>query len=815
MSETSEEPFDIEAERFLVQLQLALKLLTFEWEANLELLATKLQELCQKYLKHLEQVKSSKLTNGVSDVLVNGTNSNSGSQNSTVDVLVAPDVPDADSGNGETVESNEISASKVNGLDTKKSDANDSTNDSELSNKQIYDENLSQESCHLIISNPKFRNKSNNDGYKAWINENLLSVIDLALKSKSVQPEDDAEIDISEEYGDYSFTHSDDTSSESGTSHLYIRLENLTKAPLTVESVQFLLQNTLYPSTETISKFSGFAGTELIPVPNTELQDVWDRETLAEWYRGAALLWDGEPFVQDPAAKGGSGGGDGGLPPVAGLAGNLLGAIPLSTVAKSAAAITDVSAITDVATNIVKSGGETKKESTIEAKVETKDQDGTQTTVEAKVEVTVSEVPDTADEGVTTPTTLDSTEAGPSTSTMEAVVEAIVEAGSEELKEAIVESTAAIQKSEAALVESTVALAETQTSLVESAVALGKTEAALADSKAAATEVLESKAALVTSALDLGKSKDSLVKSAISLGKSKFSLFGTVLKFVDKTGEAFGVDLIDDSLYGDGPANGGKLTGWDKVKSEFPCPFDYPPDKEYKPKFTKSIDDCLPSLTSAEEALSKIIDIHSPASAPPFSVTSIPGRYILNKFLIATHRIVITYICSENVVRYVTGVEADAAGGSMMSSGLDGVEKVLGFMGPNPAAMAAAGVLKAGRNMAEQKKKDAAAEFQRKSKTLLRKLWFLTTEVHAFLWFTKPQAGGRYEFDTAFHKASWRLVRENRAGIYADEEKSRLTTDVSEDYFIYLQEQTLMLREYTKELEVQAKEMMEDLEKAF
>ncbi|KAF3229011.1 hypothetical protein TWF191_002120 [Orbilia oligospora] len=715
MSETSEEPFDIEAERFLVQLQLALKLLTFEWEANLELLATKLQELCQKYLKHLEQVKSSKLSNGVSDVLVNGTNSSGGSQNSTVDVVVTPDVPDADSGNGEIVESNEISASKVNGLDTKKSDADDSTNDSEVSNTQIYDGNLSHESCHLIISNPMFRNKNNNDGYKAWINENLLSVIDLALKSKSVQPADDKEIDISEEYGDYTFTYSDDTSSESGTSHLYIRLENLTKAPLTVKSVQYLLQNTLYPSTETISKFTGFAGTELIPVPNTEFQDVWDRETLAEWYRGAALLWDGEPFVQDPAAKGG-GGGSGGLPPVAGLAGNLLGAIPLSTVAKSAAAITDVSAITDVATKIVKSDGETKKESTIEAKVETKDQDGTQTTVEAKVEVTVSEVPDTADEGATTPNTLDSTEAGPSTSTIEAVVEAIVEAGSEELKEAIVESTAAIQKSEAALVESTVALAETQTSLVESAVALGKTEAALADSKAAATEVLESKAALVTSALDLGKSKDSLLKSAISLGKSKFSLFGTVLKFVDKTGEAFGVDLIDDSLYEDGQANGGKLTGWDKVKSEFPCPFDYPPDKEYKLKFTKSIDDCLPSLANAEEALSKIIDIHSPASAPPFSVTSITGRYILNKFLIATHRIVITYICSENVVRYATGIEADAAGGSMMSSGLDGVEKVLGFMGPNPAAMAAAGVLKAGRSMAEQKKKDAAAEFQRKCK---------------------------------------------------------------------------------------------------
>ena len=77
----------------------------------------------------------------------------------------------------------------------------------------------------------------------------------------------------------------------------------------------------------------------------------------------------------------------------------------------------------------------------------------------------------------------------------------------------------------------------------------------------------------------------------------------------------------------------------------------------------------------------------------------------------------ITYICSENVVRYVTGIEADPVGDSIMASGLNGVETVLGFMGPNPAAMAAASVLKAGRSMAEQKKKDAAAEFQRKCKS--------------------------------------------------------------------------------------------------
>ncbi|KAK6338414.1 hypothetical protein TWF730_002476 [Orbilia blumenaviensis] len=812
MSETSDEPFDIEAERFLVQLKLALKLLTFEWEANLELLATKLQELCQNYLKHLETVRPA--ANGIPRV------ESEGLAEATVLTTTASEIngvskkemgnPEAPDAAGEAVAPTN-SSPQVNGSDAKTNgDINHSESGTEPTRMQIHDQALPQEACHLIISHPQFQNVKTSEQYKAWINENLIGVIDVALKNKNSQSGNDAEPEIAEEYGDYTFSHIREAASESAVPQVYIRLDNLAQAPLTLEDIQDVMRSTLYPSTETLSKFPGYTGTELIPVPSTQFQDIWNQEILAEWYRGAALLWDGEPFVEDSGAK------DSGSSPIGGVAGNLLGAIPLASVAKSAAAITDVSAITDMATSIVKSDDETKKESTIETKLEAIDKDGTQTTVEAKVEVKVSEVPDTA-EGSGTPPTPNGLDDGPSGSReatiLEAVVEAAVEGESEELKATIMESTAAIQKSEAALVESTVALAETQTSLVESAVALEKTEAALAGSKAAVTEVMESKAALVTSALDLGKSKDSLVKSAISLGKSKSSLFGTVLRFADKAGEAFGVDLIDDRLYEDGGEEGGKLTGWGKVKSEFPCPFDYPPDKDYKLKFTRSIDDCIPSLVSADEALSKIIDAHSPVASAPFDVTSMTGRYMLNRFLIATHRIVITYICSENVVRYVTGVDVDPAGGSMMSSGLNGVETVLGFMGPNPAAMAAASVLKAGRSMAEQKKKDAAAEFRKNSTTLLRKLWFLTTEVYAFLWFTKPQAGGKYEFDTAFHKASWSLVRENRASIYADEETPRITADVSEDYFIYLQEQTFLLREYTKELETQAKEMIEALEK--
>ncbi|KAK6510152.1 hypothetical protein TWF481_004865 [Arthrobotrys musiformis] len=791
MSGIQDEPYEIDGERFLTQLRLVLKLLTFEWEANLEILATKLETLCQGYLNYLDKVRSSGDVAGFTTKVVLAKR-----DWAFESAGWAPQIPRA----------SDITI--------------DSIKDAlGLSRTQVFDETLSQESCHFIVSHPKFGNEVNSEQYRAWIDEYFINVVDLPLKSKkksklalSDGKADGAKADVAG-YGDFTFTQSTDSGSEAESSRLYVRLDNLTKSPLTVEDVQYLMRNTLYPSVDTVSKFPGFVDAEFIPVPNTEFQDAWDREALAEWYRGAALLWGGEPFAEVAAAdKGGSGSGAGvGMPPVAGLAGNLMGALPISNVVKSAAAITDVSAITDVATNITKSENETKKESTIEAKVETKDEDGTKAKVEAKVEITVSEIPDTA-EGASTPATSDVGEPGPSVTTVtaavETVIEAVVEAGTEELKATIVESTTAIQKSETEVIETTVALAEAQAS-----VALGKAEAALTESTAAATEILESKAALVTSTLEFAKSKDSLVQSAISLGKSKSSAFGTILKVVDKTGEAFGVDLIDDKLYMDGPQDSGKLTGWAKVRSEFPCPFDYPPDKDYKLKFTKSIDDCLPSLMAAEESLSKIIDTHSPASAISFDVKSIPGRFILNKFLIATHRIVITYICSENVVRYATGVEVDPAGGSMLSSGLNLMETGLGFMSANPAIALAAKALKAGRDMAGQGKMDAAAEFRRKSTALLRKLWLLTTEVHAFLWFTKPEIGGRYEFDTAFHKASWKLVRENRALVYAEEEKPKLTTDVSEDYFIYLQEQALMLKEYTDELRVQSKEMMEVLGK--
>ncbi|KAF3911270.1 hypothetical protein AA313_de0205573 [Arthrobotrys entomopaga] len=71
MAEIADPPdldFDIEDEKFRVQLHLVLKLLTFEWEANLELLAIKLQELCQQYLQHKSTLKG--ITNAVVPVQV-------------------------------------------------------------------------------------------------------------------------------------------------------------------------------------------------------------------------------------------------------------------------------------------------------------------------------------------------------------------------------------------------------------------------------------------------------------------------------------------------------------------------------------------------------------------------------------------------------------------------------------------------------------------------------------------------------------------------------------------------------------------------
>ncbi|KAF3934655.1 hypothetical protein ABW20_dc0103454 [Dactylellina cionopaga] len=784
---------EIEDERFLVQLQLVLKLLTFEWEANLELLAVKLHELCGKYLQHLETTKP-KTTNvtvmnedpPVIAPIITKRQPTAKAAKRFVAFLVAPDVPDSEP-EAARVDTKELSNGDHGANTAPEAEANDQTKEVEPPITQLYDENLDPDTCHLIVSHPTFKdslppalvNKQTgeltggptgetagenageavgepsgkldqepsgelngepddhvlgSEDYKSWVNSSLIKVLSTHKPPNGKQPA--ATPEVKNNYENYYFVNREvtDMLSDTKTTILYIRFENLTILPSLTDEVQHIIRNALYPSHKSITGVPAYIGTEIVPAPNTDFQDVWDREVLAEWYRGAALLWSLEVFepFTDPKGEADSSG-----------LGGLIGALPLgsaTSLAQSALAITDV--VTDIIEP--EDGDGSKKKAVVEATVEAKgDSDSkVEAKIEATVEMKITEIPDTAD----------ASESGPSI--IESAIESAVEAGKAQLEAKLVESTAAaIGKSEAALLESTLALGKTEASLVESAVALGKSEAALVESTLA--DVVDTKASLLESAVDLANSKDSLLQSAAALGKSKSGWLGTAIKVGDMVGESMGVDLIDTSDMGDEKET--VLTGWEKLKSEFPCPSDYPADKDYKEKFTSSIEDCIPSLKSTETALSKV----------------------------------------------------DPAGGSALNAGLDGVEKALGFLGPNPAAMVAAGVLKAGREMAEKKKKDAAAAFQGKSTNILRKLWFLTTEVYAFIWFAKPTSDGKYTFPSAFHKSSFKLIREKRVGIYTDED---MPLDLPEDYFIYLHEQTVLLQSYTEELETHAKEMVEGLD---
>ncbi|KAF3911258.1 hypothetical protein AA313_de0202932 [Arthrobotrys entomopaga] len=475
--------------------------------------------------------------------------------------------------------------------------------------------------------------------------------------------------------------------------------------------------------------------------------------------------------------------------------GGLVGALPLGNASSLVKSAMEVG---EVAIDVIESKKDEKKETKIEAKIEAKDDmdPNFKGKVETKVEMKVAE----------TINANGSAEAGPSL--IETAVETVVQEGASQLEAKVVETAAAaLGQSEASILKSVAAIEQTEASLAKSAVALGQSGPQLAGT---AADMVEQKTAIAKSATELAKSKDSLVQSAVALGTSKSSMFGTVLRVADTVGESVGIDLIDTDKLNSGQEK--KLTGWDKLKAEFPCPIDYPADHEYKAKFTMAVDDCIPSLKSTQRALSRILELYFAKSTPGYTEDLIRDRRLLNKLLVATHRVVITFICSENMIRYVTGVGAAPLGDNLLDTGLDGVEAALGMFGPNPAAMVAAGVLKAGRELAEKKKKDAAAKFQKQSTSILRKLWFLTTEVYAFVWFTgRPQPDGRYEFLSSFHRANFKLIRERRVGVYEEDEQPPL--ELPEDYFMYLQEQTILLKDYTDELEGHSKEMLEGLDK--
>ncbi|KAK6524042.1 hypothetical protein TWF694_005708 [Orbilia ellipsospora] len=918
MAETADPPdldFDIEDEKFRVQLHLVLKLLTFEWEANLELLATKLQELCQKYIKHKSSLK------GVTDAIIPvqvaidavkvGGNALANAYTSipvqvvdTADQTIKGAVEAARTqtnsalakgsaalatgtailarGNAAIAEGNAllnayvpasvtakvdetvqeaVEAAKAKGTavveayvpvkvvqqadtatklakgvasrllwgsssevpDTASGD-DYKTADTGLSSKAeshsgksaetaqegvvqegvvqeeverqrelVYDETIDETSCHLIITNPTFEDKLDDAGGKQWLTTTLLTVLSGTVPSDdATQPKPELKDD---NYGDFHYAtksvtvpllQSTEPDAKPLESRLYLRFANFMAKPASAEDVQNLIKTTLYPSTNHTGKIESYSGTELVPSA-LDFQEAWDREVLAEWYRGANLLWSGDPPENDEDAKEGDGSGSPGL-------GGIVGALPLGNASGLVKSALEVG---EVAVDMIESSKDDKKETKIEARIEAKDDKDpdTKTKVETKVEMKVAE----------TLNANGSAQAGPSL--IETAVETVVHEGASQIEAKVVETAAAaLGKSEASILKSVAAIEETEASLVKSAVALGQSEPL----GGAAIDLVEQKTAIATSVAELAQSKDSLVQSAVALGASKSSMFGTALKIADTVGESMGVDLIDTDKLSNGKEK--KLTGWEKLKAEFPCPIDYPADHEYKAKFTMAVDDCIPSLKSAEGALSCILELYFAKSTPGYTADSFRDRQLLNKLLVATHRVVVTFICSENMVRYVTGVESAPLGDNLLDTGLDGVEAALGMLGPNPAAMVAAGVLKAGRELAEKKKKDAAAKFQKKSTSILRKLWFLTTEVYAFIWFTgSPQLDGKFEFLSSFHRANFKLIRERRVGVYEEDEQPPL--DLPEDYFMYLQEQTILLKDFTEEFEGHSKEMVEGLDK--
>ncbi|EPS45849.1 hypothetical protein H072_249 [Dactylellina haptotyla CBS 200.50] len=885
--------FDIEDEKFRVQLHLVLKLLTFEWEANLELLAAKLQELCLKYLQHkakvngvveavvpvkvaLDAVKSKgaaivdaytaipvQVTDRADKTVREAVEAAKTRGNALVDavgaaaiaqgnavinayvptavteqadktvleaidiakakgsavvdayvpvvvvdqadkaakqakrlmsrVMWASDIPDT---KGERTEESEIEATSAadgNATNTPATEAEMAPEEVKVSRALVYDETINEDNCNLIITNPRFEDKLDAEGCRSWLTISLLTALSGVVPSEDpTQPLPELEGDS---YGDFYYSTqlaeaptipSSGLGNKSLESRLYLRfIKSATTEPAVID-IGHLMRNTLYPSSKHVIKVVGYQGTQIVPA-GSDFQDIWDQEILGDWYRGAALLWSAELLDASADSK------DGDKSDSSGLVDAIGAVLPIgnaSGLTKSALKIGEV------AVEVLESDDD-KKETIVEATVETKDKSNAtiEAKVEAKVALKVTDVPETNG----------SADAG--SSVIESTLESTIETVKEELTTKLVESTAAaIGKSEASILESAAAIGETEASLVQSALALGKSEPALPNST---PELLESKTALVESAVELAKSKDSLVQSAVALGKSKDSMLGTALKIADTLGESVGVDIIDTDNLDNGKDK--KLTGWEKLKAEFPCPIDYPADTEYKAKFTLAVEDCIPSLVSAQASLSKILELHFAKSTPGYTPDAFRDRQVLNKLLIATHRLVVAFICSENMIRYVTGVEEVPLGDDLLDTGLDGVEAALNMMGPNPAAMVVGGVLKAGRGIVEQKKKDAAAKFQKGSTSILRKLWFLTTEVYAFLWFTRVAGSdGKYEFISTFHKANFKIIRENRVRVYEEDEQPPL--ELPEDYFMYLQEQTILLKDYTDELEAHAKEMLEGLD---
>ncbi|KAJ6260732.1 hypothetical protein Dda_4961 [Drechslerella dactyloides] len=756
-----------EDEKFLAQLRLILNLLIHDWDANLELLAQKLQQLCNKYLQEQEAIRienhySQKLkasggSYGHRDASDNQSLFGRAKRAITSSLFVS------DKGAGEQIElTNDITSSSENITPPISPARPDS------SKSQHCRPNLDEQSCQVIVVNPSFNSEMRDDEYEVW----LEGYFRKALPPSQTSGANGVALH------NYEFVKRDNEGGEPAYPQIYLRFETLATSISVSESVQSFMRNLLFLSKNNTIQSSEYIGTEIIPVPGTGFQDAWDREVLAEWWRGASLLWN-ERYLTDTIDFSAIGPSQG--PEL--LVENLLEVNPLDSMPLgSEATVTRLAVGTsNVTTNVVRVGADSSRhgaqvnakfQTKVETKIEMKISEPSPA-VPAPVQIAQPELPSESGELVSNATTLPQEAAAVSDKQ---------EAGS-------IGAAGASMSSEAP----SLPVLEFVPLMPASSESSAKSMTAVSIDKATRTDDL------------FGPPEE----SPIFLPQPKAPTSDRTPNFIQDTtciNDASSCKL-EDSINPE-PKPVKPLSSLERAKRDFPCPEDYPDDKQYKAKFNRAVDDYILSLKSADEALDRVIKSHTANPSFIFVANSPEGRPLLNRLLVATHRAVITYICSENMIRYATGAAGQSEAENTLDAELDSVQAALAMLGPNPAAMAAATMLKAGRVVYDSKESEAAVKQQREMTAIIRKLWYLHTETYAFLWFTKLESTGEYEFISPFHKYAWTLIRENSPS--ALERAGSLKT-VSNDYFIYLQEQALLVQSLTKDLEVQAKAMLEAL----
>ncbi|KAK6359955.1 hypothetical protein TWF696_001079 [Orbilia brochopaga] len=388
---------------------------------------------------------------------------------------------------------------------------------------------------------------------------------------------------------------------------IQLRFETSARCPSNAENVRQLIKR-LHFLRVNARESSEYSRTDIMPVPETDFQEAWDHEVLAEWWRGSSLLWN-EGSLSDTVDFSTLGHLQGSEL----LVENLLEVGPFDSMPSGSEATVTRSAVGmgNVTTNVIRVGADSSKRGAqVNAKFQTK--------VETKIEMKISESP-----------------------------------------KAVARAADLNQQAEPSL----------------------------------EPEELNSKSTN-------GDGPTDTIKDV-----------------------AQGSDIGGSESAADGGTASSKsacvkpLSPLEQAKKDFPCPEDYPADTEYRAKLKRAVDDYTSSLKSVDDSLQRMINAHSVKPVCAFSANSLEIRLILNKLLVAIHRAILTYICSENMIHSVTGAADQTEAAKSLDMGLDSVEAVLAMLGPNPAAKAAATILKAGRVIYDSKESKAAVKQQRTSES--------------------------------------------------------------------------------------------------